>query len=178
MQIQVLLFPYRHSISSADIQSELPYVISQSTNDGSGHLFNDTLSVLKEWQKYGFRFTRERVDTSAYGKPGDTLDLDRCYGPDGSYVGDHQFGNALGQQGIIPESAPGGTTSAIGFCESKNKWAGWSHRALVMFGIGDMLFDANHIPNDKTPFVKCGKVKITSLDQARQAAINFADYIS
>lgn len=61
------------------------------------------------------------------------------------------------------------------------KWYGWSHRALVGFGIGDMLFTEEALDAEgaeDVPYVQVGKVKIGTDAQARQAAKNFAAYIS
>lgn len=68
---------------------------------------------------------------------------------------------------------------SIGFSKKNKKWYGWSHRAICGFGIGDKLFDEK-MPGatDKTPFVKHGKITIKTLDQARQAAENFAASVS
>ena len=51
------------------------------------------------------------------------------------------------------------------------------NRAIVGFGIGDKLFNGR-IPSPDTPFVECGDEEITTLEQAREAAEFFADYVS
>ncbi len=69
-------------------------------------------------------------------------------------------------------------TTNIGFNPVEQKWYGWSHRAIVGFGIGDKLFDKNwKKATGDTPFIKHGGVTIKTLKQAKQAAINFAQYI-
>lgn len=75
--------------------------------------------------------------------------------------------------------------SSIGFSESKQKWVGFSHRAMMEFGIGDMLFDQDFKPDniseeelEKMPFIERGSIKIKTLEQAKKAASNFARYVS
>ncbi len=81
------------------------------------------------------------------------------------------------------------TKSGLGFSETKNKWYGWSHRAICGFGIGDKLFDKNWTPDgskpsfnnpvtDKLKFTERGAVTIKTLDQAKEAAENFSRYVS
>lgn len=66
----------------------------------------------------------------------------------------------------------------IGYC-------GYSHRAAVTFKLGDKLFESGWIPESgyestraTTPFIKHGYKTIETLDEAKQAALNFAKYIS
>jgi len=64
---------------------------------------------------------------------------------------------------------------------------GWSHRAAGAFGIGDKLFSGEAMAKlqaelgdgaDEVPFVQIGDKVIDSDDEARQAATNFAAYVS
>jgi hypothetical protein len=54
---------------------------------------------------------------------------------------------------------------------------GWSHRAVVGFGIGDKIFDVE-FGDDSTPYVKHGTDTIKNKEDARKAAVAFADYVS
>jgi len=79
-----------------------------------------------------------------------------------------------------------GQTCCIGFDAKVQKWVGWSHRAMVSFGLGDKLFDADWKPRksiteeemDKIRFVDRGGRTITTLTQAKRAALAFADHVS
>lgn len=69
--------------------------------------------------------------------------------------------------------------------KTKEGYVGFSHRAACEFKVGDMLFDQEWTGDDlteeeldKVKFVERGSVKIKTLEQARQAAINFAEYVS
>lgn len=66
----------------------------------------------------------------------------------------------------------------IGYC-------GYSHRATTTFKIGDKLFESTWMPESgyestraTTPFIKHGYKTIEHLDEAKQAALNFAKYVS
>lgn len=80
-------------------------------------------------------------------------------------------------------------SSGLGFSDKTQKWYGWSYRAVCGFGIGDKLFDKNWTPDGSKPsfdnkatdnlkFTERGSITIKTLDQAKQAAINFSDYVS
>ena len=59
---------------------------------------------------------------------------------DGHYIGNLDRARFLcDKRGIIPElSSPDHNVCSIGFCERKQKWYGWSHRAIYGFGVGDV----------------------------------------
>lgn len=65
-------------------------------------------------------------------------------------------------------------------------YVGFSHRAALEFKIGDMLFDPKWDDNGKLserdlesiPYKKRGSIKIKTMEQAREAAINFAKEVS
>ena len=137
-------------------------------------------------------------------KPSNIPDDDEmCYYSkiDGSYftrVGMEDLFKKLLKRGITVELQgipPGCHVVSIGFNPTEKKWYGWSHRAIQGFTYNDMLFDENWYPEnvsngdkrdecgfltacENIPFRLRGSIKITNLDQAKQAAINFAEYIS
>jgi hypothetical protein len=124
--------------------------------------------------KAGYEIRTEKVQI---GK-NDAITMKSAYTPEGYYIGDSKRAYRLiVKRGIKPELAPSCTVCSIGFCEREQRWAGWSHRAICSFGIGDKIFEACY-GDDHTPFIQHGKVTIETLDQAKQAAINFAEYVS
>lgn len=69
--------------------------------------------------------------------------------------------------------------------EHAGKWVGWSHRAAVPFGDGDMVFDPEawddaHPGEDAEPvlFTQRGVEPVTDDAAAREAAARFACYVS
>lgn len=135
------------------------------------------LEVLKETEKYGYIIRDEMWDSE--GLMDEPMRITTCYTPTGDWIGDEKTAKYLVEEkGIAPElSDKNHCVCSIGFCEKENKWAGWSHRALAMFGIGDKLFE-EEFGDDKTPFIEHGSKEITNMDEARQAAVNFARSVS
>ena len=86
------------------------------------------------------------------------------------------------KRGIAPEmSNPENSVCSIGYCAREEKWYGWSHRAIAGFGIGDKIYDEDYegdphadrlVPQDH------GSVVAKSLDDARLAAIRYAEDVS
>lgn len=68
-------------------------------------------------------------------------------------------------------------TGNVGFSPTKKKWYGWSHRAVAGFGVGDKIFEAN-FGDDNTPFNKHGSKDCKTLDDAKESARRFAEYVS
>lgn len=119
---------------------------------------------------------------------------------DGSYMGqdDEWLVKMVDKYSITQiQTIPGGTSSCIGYCDKyrsddndnpsdiRSVWIGWSHRAACPFGLGDKIFDAKLLGNvgdenewSDVPFPKVGTIDIETLDQAKQAALNFAEYVS
>lgn len=118
---------------------------------------------------------------------------------DGSYMGmeDKWLVKMVEKHNITQiQSRNGGHVACIGYCENyvedgtKNNprqvWIGWSHRAACPFGIGDKIFDASLLGSlsdednewSDVPFPQVGLEDIKSLDDAKTAAINFAEYVS
>ena len=92
---------------------------------------------------YEIRYERLSGEDAAGGPP---MTLQSAWTPDGHYIGNPKVAHRLVvKRGIKPElrTGPreehcGGHVCTIGFCEREQKWYGWSHRALVGFGIGDI----------------------------------------
>lgn len=107
--------------------------------------------------------------------------------PEGYYIGDSKMAHRLiVQRGIKPEPRKPNDPEAndgwgyictIGFSEREQAWFGWSHRAICGFEIGDKIFDPNY-GHDLLETKRHGEEVIKNLDQAKQAAINFAESVS
>jgi len=102
-----------------------------------------------------------------------------AYAPDGTYIGDPKEAYFLcHKMGIRPERASDDhSVCSIGYSPKKKKWYGWSHRAMCGFGIGDMIYEEDH-GGPNVAFVDHGNRKIERIEQAREAAINFAESVS
>lgn len=97
---------------------------------------------------------------------------------DNGYIGDEGSAQRLIEHGITPELIDAEhQVCSVGFNAKNNKWYGWSHRALCAFGIGDKIFEED-FGDDNTPYNQHGAVTIETLEDARQAAANFARSVS
>ena len=106
----------------------------------------------------------------------------------GHYIGEASWGHRIfvkrGLDDVQPQAE--GQTCCVGFDVVKMEWYGWSHRAMVGFGIGDKIFDVDWKPKkstteeemDKIKFIERGGRTIKTLAQAKKAALAFADYVS
>lgn len=81
-----------------------------------------------------------------------------AYTPSGDYIGSSVDAFRLcNRRGIRPEKATSDhNVCSIGFCESEQKWYGWSHRAIYGFGIGSEVKrgDCAYYPTDKDDFLR------------------------
>lgn len=120
-----------------------------------------------------------RSELIEYGD-GSTLEWATAYSPHGHYIGPAPVGRNLAKYGIVPElPTPKHRVCAVGYSPKEKAWYGWSHRAIVGFKVGDMIFEEKFPgATDKTPFRKHGRRKIETLAQAREAAVAFAAYVS
>ena len=162
--------------------------------------------VRERKYKAGYIIRDERWLTHFEDKPkGHTMLMKkRAYTLNGDWIGDSKLAYRLiVKWGIMPELAnPSHNICSIGFCKRDGTWAGWSHRAIQRFGIGDKLFVENFklsktalskdneyrkkfkdaecadYIEDVVPFREHGYKTIETLDEARQAAVNFANYVS
>lgn len=92
---------------------------------------------------------------------------------DGCYIGDEKTAKMLSDKGIAPERARDDyDVCSIGYCEKENKWYGWSHRAIKGFGIGDFAETLSPKKGRES------KNKIETSEEAKKAAIDFADSVS
>ena len=133
--------------------------------------------VLEEEDFSGYLLRTEIVDTDFEDTKEKTV-WKQAYAKDGSYIGDPAFARKwYNEYGIVPEAIPDHGVASIGFSAKDGKWYGWSHRAAVGFGVGDMVFEEN-FGNENTLFTKHGSKPIRSMKDAKQAAINFAKYVA
>lgn len=138
---------------------------------------------LLKVRKYraGYELRREKFSGRDYGVPdNEFFEMTSAFTPSGQYIGDSRIAfRLIVKRGIKPEyRTEHSNVCSIGFCEREQKWYGWSHRGICGFGVGDKLFDEMYPSVAETPFVKRGFVTIQTLDEARQAACNFAEYVS
>lgn len=123
---------------------------------------------------------RQGADLASVGKihKNEFLMVSMYSDVDNSYVGTPEDANQLVNHGLTRvQNGTGGGTANIGFNPKKEQWFGWSHRAMVGFGVGDRIFDPVwEKATDETLYKQHGEKVIENFDDARIAASNFAQY--
>jgi len=146
-------------------------------------ILNEDMAVkklLKLTEHEYYDVKKELYDGEEFGKGAPDMEMESAYTKDGKYLGDSKTAKMLVDKFGIKQfefAGPDSNICNIGFNPDTNIWFGWSHRVIIGFDIGDMLFEEN-FGDDETEYKKHGKIKIEKIDQAKQAAINFAKYIS
>jgi len=135
--------------------------------------------ILKVVEHDGYEIRTEEVTGECPGPP---IVIDSAYATDGLYLGPPELAKFLTEKMHLTQfqrSRLEHTVASIAFSEKKQQWYGWSHRAIMGFGIGDALFEED-IPwgTEKTPFKEHGYVPCQTLEDAKEAAANFACYVS
>lgn len=120
-----------------------------------------------------------RVELWKFGETSPPTEMRSAYTPTGAYIGDPSTARFLTKKGIkLMLPRPEGSIACIGYDPDKKIWYGWSHRAIRGFKKGDLLFEERFVTDDKKPFKECGDKVIETLEEAYQAACNFAAYVS
>ena len=73
----------------------------------------------------------------------------------------------------LKDDSEDSTTVCCGYSREERKWFGWSHRAFLGFGLGDMVYEPE-FGNELTPFLEHGEERIDTLEKAKIAAQRFA----
>ena len=110
-----------------------------------------------------------RTQEHEVGNDKDTIVIKSAYTPNGDYIGDPRMArNLILKRNIVPQLAKSkSTVCTIGYCPKDGEWYGWSHRAIRGFKVG-----TSH-KVDQGP-----KLRITTWQDAKQMAINFAESVS
>lgn len=92
--------------------------------------------------KVGYEIRTEKVSY-----PEDEITMKSAYTSNGDYIGSSKWAHRLMvKRGIKPEKAnPNHNVCSIGFSEHRQKWYGWSHRAICGFGVGDIVTSEDHL---------------------------------
>lgn len=149
----------------------------QSLNESNG--IDKTFVSEKDVPEYGYVIKKE-IWKIHNDKSDPGTEIESAYTLDGKYLGDLKMAKFLTEKKGITKfelRTKNSNVCSIGFNEKENKWYGWSHRAICGFGIGDKLFDQD-FGDDRTKFSEHGRKVIKNLEEAKQAAKNFAEYVS
>lgn len=138
------------------------------------------MEVLKIDKYDGYEVRHEKFIGDEAGLPaGEAVVLVSAYTPEGLLIDDPEVASYLiNILGIKPElRCAEANVCTIGYTAQGQRWYGWSHRWITSFGVGDMLFDPT-VGDETTPLAQRGVIEIETLEQAREAASRFAEYVS
>jgi hypothetical protein len=125
--------------------------------------------VLSEEDRIYYLFRHEIVSLD-----GEEVKMKSAYAKDGSYIGTESDGEYFRRKGITPQRGrEDDPVATIGFCESEQKWYGWSHRAIYSYGVGSTV-DRGSVLADE---MGVGFRAIT-LEDAKVMATKFAESVS
>jgi len=98
------------------------------------------------------------------------MTMDGAWTKGGDYIGEPHVAETLcDEKGIAPEMiTPDDASCTIGYCEREKKWYGWSHRKIYGFRVGDRFYKKGG----------AGTKIISNLEEARESAANYAEYVS
>jgi hypothetical protein len=134
----------------------------------------ETQAIIARWPITAWIEGRREIWTMNGRDP---MQIDCAYTVNGDYVGDLKFARFLAGKCIRPEKRdPKHHICSIGYSHPKRAWYGWSHRAYCAFMIGDKIFEPEY-GDDNTLYTQHGSKTITNMEEARQAAIAFAEYV-
>ena len=149
-----------------------------------------TKKLLKTWKyKAGYHIRYEEISGDEYGTD-EPFVMRSAYTPEGDYIGDPKMARFLMvKRGIKPEKAnPDDNVCTIGYSAEKNKWFGWSHRAIYGFQIGDVVKEGDCCNSsgwideyllehpEKDLSLPVG-FEAKSMDDAKRMAIAFAESV-
>jgi hypothetical protein len=118
--------------------------------------------------KDGFEIRKELFNIGS-----NEIEMESVYNHHGHYIGDIETAKRLLKKNIIPEIVDEThSVCSIGYCPTSGEWFGWSHRAIRGFKIGDNASTLSPTSDKKS------KEKIKSLEEAKKAAIEFAESVS
>lgn len=155
--------------------SFIPMALASSAGDGIRKLTLAETSVACGMVRKEEIWSLAGIPVSDEGNP--ECQMVAYYAADGSYVGDQEVADNLIEKGIVPQRKRSDlNVASLGFCESEQKWWGWSHRAMGKFGVGDKFHHAGQFWEDEGQEF-ADKVCAT-LDEAYVSACNFSDDVS
>jgi hypothetical protein len=128
-------------------------------------------TISAKHMKNGYEIRKETWSMKWTGS--EDIEMESVYNHHGDYIGDVKTAKVLIEKGIIPEiSNPEHSVCSIGYSTLDGKWYGWSHRAIKGFGYGDKAETLDPVQSTKS------KNEIKTLEEAKQAAIDFAESVS
>jgi len=143
--------------------------------------------IIKKEKFENYELRHEVIDGSEYN--GADVTLISAYNNNGDYIGNKEVAASLDERGIMPEIADKeNSVCSIGFSKKKQKWFGWSHRAMFGFKIGHIVKEGNcestsgwteeYLKTHKDDLPMPIGFEVKNLEDAKRCAIAFANSVS
>lgn len=119
-----------------------------------------------------FNMYRITYDNMGDGNP---FTMDAAFSKDGGYIGEQVTAEFLVKKGIelFEKRKEDLNVCSIGYIPKEKKWAGWSHRAIATFKIGDKC-----VKGDCGFSREKGEWKAKNMADVKQMAQDFAEGVS
>jgi len=129
-------------------------------------------------KKAGYEIRTELIDGEPFGT--EDCELQSAYTFKGEYIGGpDEAKEIMEKRGIQPELADKNhSVCSIGFCESEDKWYGWSHRAIFGWAPGDKITEGMSGFEDLPQEMRRVGYEIKNHEEARTVAKVFARSVS
>ena len=133
---------------------------------------NPTKKKIKGYDFYDlYRVTYHRGHNIANGEP---FTYETTYSKQGDYIGELDKAQFLTNKGIeLFETLGKSDVCSIGFIPKENAWAGWSHRGICTFKIGDKVKKG-----DCAYTKERGAWQAKNITDAKQMAMDYAEAVS
>ena len=106
---------------------------------------------------------------------GDEFSMEIAYSKNGGYIGEQATAEFLVKKGIqlFEYRKEDSKICSIGYMPKEKQWAGWSHRAIATFKVGDKC-----VKGDCGYTKEKGQWTAKTMDDVKQMAWDFADGVS
>ncbi len=134
---------------------------------------NERRKTIKKYEFYDMiRITYEQGHDIGGG---DEFSMDVAYSKDGGYIGEQATAQFLVEKGIerFEKRKADSNVCSIGYIPKNKSWAGWSHRAIATFKVGDKC-----VKGDCAFTKQRGEWTAKNMDDVKQMAWDFADGVS
>ena len=145
------------------------------------HTYNDDTSVdykekKKTIKKYEFFDMVKVTYQEGHGMgDGSEFSMDAAYSKEGIYIGDQDTAKFLVEKGVelFEKRKEDSNVCSIGYIPKDKSWAGWSHRAIATFKVGDKC-----VKGDCGYTKEKGQWTAKNMDDVKQMAWDFAAGVS
>ena len=147
--------------------------ITKAKDDDRTVDYKEKRKTIRKYEFYDMiRITYEQGHNIGNG---DEFTMDIAYSKDGDYIGEQDTAKYLVEKGVerFEKRKDTSNVCSIGYIPKNKSWAGWSHRAIATFKVGDKC-----VKGDCGFTKQRGEWTAKNMDDVKQMAWDFADGVS